>query len=155
MCFLVIVWACPVILINRETAVLLCMCMLGVVVCLRNLNLQYSKARNVLGKYRVMYANNFALSIVAAKCCSCISRTLNYFPAAASWSTWSSWSACSATCQGGIRVRRRSCQNGNTCPGSSVAYQYCNYRISCTQQRKCIIEFVYLMIPYLDKLYSV
>ena len=48
-----------------------------------------------------------------------------------SWAEWGSWSGCSTTCQGGTRLRRRQCSNGNDCTGSNVEVQYCNSDIPC------------------------
>lgn len=44
----------------------------------------------------------------------------------ASWSSWSSWSACSQTCNGGTRIRRRTCVGGVSCIGTNVQEQQCN-----------------------------
>ena len=50
----------------------------------------------------------------------------------ATWSDWSSWSECTASCGGGRRTRRRSCQGGNTCVGRLTEYSDCNTE-SCPQ----------------------
>lgn len=55
---------------------------------------------------------------------------------ASSWSSWGSWGECSSTCQGGTRMRQRTCQNGNSCPGASIEVVYCNSNVPCGSQRK-------------------
>lgn len=47
------------------------------------------------------------------------------------WSDWTDWSACSTTCERGIQVRYRYCNNpkpshnGKTCPGQHYETKYC------------------------------
>ena len=53
------------------------------------------------------------------------------FMTGSSWGEWGSWGECSMTCQGGTRLRRRQCTNGNDCPGSNVEVQYCNTGTPC------------------------
>ncbi|KAK7095028.1 hypothetical protein V1264_006491 [Littorina saxatilis] len=54
-------------------------------------------------------------------------------PRNGAWSAWETeWSACSRKCGGGVRVRRRKCDNpkprlgGSDCPGSSIVAEICN-----------------------------
>ncbi|XP_044770242.1 semaphorin-5B [Neomonachus schauinslandi] len=42
------------------------------------------------------------------------------------WASWGSWSKCSSNCGGGVQSRRRSCENGNSCPGCGVEFKTCN-----------------------------
>merc|ERR1719508_461379 len=48
------------------------------------------------------------------------------------WSWWSQWDYCSATCGGGIQLRRRECSNpapqnmGEFCKGDNVDSRNCN-----------------------------
>ena len=63
-------------------------------------------------------------------------RSLYSFSLASSWTTWGSWSECSATCQGGIQIRHRTCQNGNYCPNAGFQMQYCNSKIPCSSRSK-------------------
>ncbi|KAK1174109.1 semaphorin-5A-like isoform X1 [Acipenser oxyrinchus oxyrinchus] len=51
------------------------------------------------------------------------------------WSSWGSWERCTAPCGGGVQARRRTCENGNECPGCSLEYQSCN-TVSCPEMKK-------------------
>uniref|UniRef100_A0A3B4CZ96 Sema domain-containing protein n=1 Tax=Pygocentrus nattereri TaxID=42514 RepID=A0A3B4CZ96_PYGNA len=51
------------------------------------------------------------------------------------WSAWSPWERCTVPCGGGIQSRRRTCENGNECPGCSVEYQSCN-TLPCPDLKK-------------------
>ncbi|KAK4311029.1 hypothetical protein Pmani_017444 [Petrolisthes manimaculis] len=48
------------------------------------------------------------------------------------WSAWAGWSVCSVSCGGGVRQKRRVCDNpipsngGRYCPGSDSLEDYCN-----------------------------
>ena len=44
------------------------------------------------------------------------------------WSEWSSWGPCSSECDGGFRVRSRTCLNSDTvqCEGVDEEYEACN-----------------------------
>ncbi|XP_037393266.1 SCO-spondin [Pygocentrus nattereri] len=53
-------------------------------------------------------------------------------PVDGQWAEWSEWSECDATCNGGLRVRNRSCSNppaknsGKECEGMIMQTQSCN-----------------------------
>ncbi|XP_017889884.1 semaphorin-5A [Ceratina calcarata] len=53
-------------------------------------------------------------------------------PATGQWSSWSDWDACSRPCNGGIRVRRRTCEKSSSrkaaveCNGCDVQVEECN-----------------------------
>ncbi|KAG9347916.1 hypothetical protein JZ751_003933 [Albula glossodonta] len=51
------------------------------------------------------------------------------------WSSWSPWERCTVPCGGGIQARRRTCENGNECPGCSLEYQSCN-SLPCPELKK-------------------
>lgn len=57
------------------------------------------------------------------------------------WSAYGSWSACSASCNGGFKVRKRKCDNplpqngGLDCAGCNIDYDTCNTQ-PCTDLRK-------------------
>ncbi|XP_060684257.1 semaphorin-5B isoform X1 [Hemiscyllium ocellatum] len=51
------------------------------------------------------------------------------------WSSWGPWTRCSADCGGGMHSRRRSCENGNNCPGCNVEHRACNVD-SCPEVRR-------------------
>lgn len=66
-----------------------------------------------------------------------------YTGAASSWSEWGSWSSCSRTCNGGTRIRQRTCTNGFTCAGSNIDTEQCNTNqcsgTSTDQFMNCVI----------------
>ncbi|KAJ8279716.1 hypothetical protein COCON_G00067820 [Conger conger] len=51
------------------------------------------------------------------------------------WSSWSPWERCTVPCGGGLQTRRRTCENGNECPGCSLEYQSCN-SLPCPDLKK-------------------
>ncbi|XP_036791032.1 semaphorin-5A isoform X2 [Oncorhynchus mykiss] len=51
------------------------------------------------------------------------------------WSAWSAWERCTVPCGGGIQSRRRTCENGNECPGCAQEYQSCN-TLPCPDLKK-------------------
>ncbi|XP_015592204.1 semaphorin-5A [Cephus cinctus] len=57
------------------------------------------------------------------------------------WSSWGSWNVCSRPCNGGIRLRRRTCDNpppregGAECSGCSFQIEECNTH-QCTEIRR-------------------
>ncbi|GAB1300235.1 Semaphorin-5B [Apodemus speciosus] len=51
------------------------------------------------------------------------------------WASWGSWSKCSNNCGGGVQSRRRSCENGNSCPGCGVEFKTCNPE-ACPEVRR-------------------
>lgn len=58
------------------------------------------------------------------------------------WSSWDLLSACSRTCGGGVRVKRRYCNNpepqygGNPCSGSDSMAEMCNVQACSTSQEQ-------------------
>ncbi|XP_072431618.1 semaphorin-5A isoform X1 [Chiloscyllium punctatum] len=51
------------------------------------------------------------------------------------WTPWGPWERCTAQCGGGVQARRRTCQNGNDCPGCKMEYQLCNTNL-CPELKK-------------------
>uniref|UniRef100_A0A8C4X5W9 Sema domain-containing protein n=1 Tax=Erpetoichthys calabaricus TaxID=27687 RepID=A0A8C4X5W9_ERPCA len=51
------------------------------------------------------------------------------------WSSWGAWERCTVPCGGGVQARRRTCENGNECPGCNTEYQSCN-SMSCPEMKK-------------------
>ncbi|KAF0028165.1 hypothetical protein F2P81_019252 [Scophthalmus maximus] len=51
------------------------------------------------------------------------------------WSAWSAWERCTVPCGGGVQSRRRTCENGNDCPGCGQEYQSCN-TLPCPDLKK-------------------
>ncbi|XP_011264749.2 semaphorin-5A [Camponotus floridanus] len=57
------------------------------------------------------------------------------------WSTWGPWLACSRPCNGGVRIRKRTCDNpspkkgGVECPGCDFQLEECNTH-ECTETRR-------------------
>ncbi|KAK0086292.1 hypothetical protein PV325_003438 [Microctonus aethiopoides] len=57
------------------------------------------------------------------------------------WSSWGSWNSCSRACNGGIRMRKRTCdkpspkEGGAECPGCGFQIEDCNTH-SCSETRK-------------------
>ncbi|OWK05971.1 hypothetical protein Celaphus_00012696, partial [Cervus elaphus hippelaphus] len=51
------------------------------------------------------------------------------------WASWGSWSKCSSNCGGGVQSRRRTCENGNSCPGCGVEFKTCNPE-ACPEVRR-------------------
>uniref|UniRef100_A0A674NJ30 Sema domain-containing protein n=1 Tax=Takifugu rubripes TaxID=31033 RepID=A0A674NJ30_TAKRU len=51
------------------------------------------------------------------------------------WSAWSAWERCTVACGGGIQSRRRTCENGDDCPGCGQEYQSCN-TLPCPDLKK-------------------
>uniref|UniRef100_A0A8C2ZM81 Sema domain-containing protein n=1 Tax=Cyclopterus lumpus TaxID=8103 RepID=A0A8C2ZM81_CYCLU len=51
------------------------------------------------------------------------------------WSAWSAWERCTVPCGGGVQARRRTCENGNDCPGCGQEYQSCN-TLPCPDLKK-------------------
>ena len=55
-----------------------------------------------------------------------------FFTVDGEWSNWQKWSDCTDTCGGGIRKRRRECNNpapengGLKCPGPAEEEEACN-----------------------------
>ncbi|XP_063781355.1 SCO-spondin-like [Pseudophryne corroboree] len=65
------------------------------------------------------------------------------------WSHWGAWSACDAECQGGVRSRRRKCENpppkngGLPCRGESVQTESCNLQ-PCGDSEDCGPDMIYI-----------
>ncbi|XP_043476024.1 semaphorin-5A [Leptopilina heterotoma] len=57
------------------------------------------------------------------------------------WSPWELWSTCSRPCNGGMRIRRRTCdgpishEGGTSCPGCNFEVEHCNSQ-TCTETKK-------------------
>ncbi|XP_044004864.1 semaphorin-5A isoform X2 [Aphidius gifuensis] len=57
------------------------------------------------------------------------------------WSSWGPWNSCSRPCNGGIRLRERTCDksssysNDNDCPGCNFQIEHCNTQ-PCSESRK-------------------
>ena len=53
------------------------------------------------------------------------------------WTSWSDWSECSISCNGGTRIRTRTCSDplpscgGEECPGDNTESEDCNVNVSC------------------------
>ncbi|XP_039315007.1 semaphorin-5B isoform X1 [Solenopsis invicta] len=62
-------------------------------------------------------------------------------PQIGQWSTWGPWHACSKPCNGGIRVRKRTCDSpsskkgGAECPGCDQQIEECNAH-ECTETKR-------------------
>ncbi|KAM4677962.1 LOW QUALITY PROTEIN: SCO-spondin-like [Discoglossus pictus] len=70
-------------------------------------------------------------------------------PVNGGWSHWGDWSACDAECQGGVRSRRRSCENpppkngGLPCGGEAVQTESCNLH-PCGDTQDCGPDLIYV-----------
>lgn len=57
------------------------------------------------------------------------------------WSSWSTWTPCSYSCNGGVRVARRTCDNpkpangGAYCNGDVEKVELCNHHVLCDTYR--------------------
>lgn len=80
-----------------------------------------------------LQGNSMAKSILLASfiiMVTCI--TLAQAQVDGSWSAWNAWHTCTATCDGGVRIRFRDCDNpapsdgGNDCPGYGMESSDCN-----------------------------
>ncbi|KAG7200791.1 hypothetical protein KM043_003165 [Ampulex compressa] len=62
-------------------------------------------------------------------------------PQTGQWSSWGNWNTCSRPCNGGIRVRRRTCEGsssrkgGAECPGCDFQVEECNSH-QCTETKR-------------------
>ena len=84
------------------------------------------------------------------------SRTCNTeeCPVHGMWSQWESFGPCSATCEGGIQTRTRTCTNpvpafgGLLCNGISSQTQSCNHDISCGNNTDniCWFNLIFFML---------
>ncbi|XP_075444784.1 SCO-spondin-like [Ascaphus truei] len=72
-------------------------------------------------------------------------------PVNGAWSHWGDWSACDAECQGGVRSRRRTCENpppkngGLPCRGEAVRTETCNLQ-PCGDSQECGPQMVYVEV---------
>ncbi|KAE8595015.1 hypothetical protein XENTR_v10015432 [Xenopus tropicalis] len=70
-------------------------------------------------------------------------------PVNGAWSPWGDWSPCDAECQGGVRSRKRSCEDpppkngGLPCRGEAVQTESCNLQ-PCGDTLDCGPEMIYV-----------
>ncbi|CAH2281689.1 SCO-spondin [Pelobates cultripes] len=70
-------------------------------------------------------------------------------PVNGGWSTWGVWSPCDSECQGGVRFRKRSCEDpppkngGRSCQGESMQAEPCNLH-PCGESQDCGPDMMYV-----------
>lgn len=76
---------------------------------------------------------------------------LNTFLTDGGWSAWEPWEDCSVTCGGGIKYRRRLCDNpspstfGKTCLGNNVEADICN-NVGCRGLLVFLLFFIVVVV---------
>nr|XP_014342845.1 PREDICTED: SCO-spondin [Latimeria chalumnae] len=72
------------------------------------------------------------------------------------WSEWSDWSECDAKCNGGVRIKKRSCTDpppkngGHDCLGDAVQTELCNLQ-PCGDSQECGPEMIYVAATECEK----
>ena len=70
-----------------------------------------------------------------------IAHDNNYHNYVIEWSDWSEWSECSKDCEGGTRLRSRSCPPGIHCSGNNVDEERCNVNVTCGKYNPHVIFY--------------
>ena len=77
-------------------------------------------------------------------------KSLHTLQACPAWSVWNAWSECSASCDGGLRSRARTCISGEPgdigCSGATMEQEYC-------QGQVCVDIALSLVSQYINKLF--
>ena len=54
------------------------------------------------------------------------------------WSSWSAWNACSRPCNGGIRIRRRTCESPSSRKPPTVECNGCDFQVEECNSHQCV-----------------
>ncbi|XP_043600317.1 semaphorin-5A-like isoform X1 [Bombus pyrosoma] len=54
------------------------------------------------------------------------------------WSSWSAWNACSRPCNGGIRIRRRTCESPSSRKPATVECNGCDFQVEECNSHQCV-----------------